>query len=188
MVLKAETPVGSRAALGAIAGFVATSAMTLFMQRVHERLPLGERYPVTPREITDVTMPASSEDATATRALLAHFLYGAGAGAVYGALMRRDEMFGGAVFGAGVWSASYLGWIPALGILKPANEHPAARNALMIGAHMLWGAATAWTLGELARSHRGSFSSGEAKDRPLSGRSSPAARLSARKVADMKRT
>jgi hypothetical protein len=28
-----------------------------------------------------------------------------------------------------------------LGILRPATEHPARRNALMIGAHVVWGVA-----------------------------------------------
>jgi len=32
-----------------------------------------------------------------------------------------------------------LGMLPALGILHPATEHPARRNALMIGAHIVWG-------------------------------------------------
>ena len=48
----------------------------------------------------------------------------------------------GAAFGLGVWSVSYLGLMPALGVLNPATEHPGRRNALMIAAHLVWGSAT----------------------------------------------
>jgi hypothetical protein len=157
----------SRAALGAIAGYAATLAMTALMQRLHERLPQGERYPLTPREITETLAPAKDEDATATRTLLAHFAYGALTGALYGLVSRRSSPASGSLYGVGVWCASYLGWIPALKILKPATEHPTRRNALMIGVHMVWGAVTAWGLSELTRSHHGAFAGGELKDRAL---------------------
>jgi len=39
-----------------------------------------------------------------------------------------------------VWGGSYLGLLPSLGILRPATDHPAQRNALMIAAHLVWGA------------------------------------------------
>ena len=48
-----------------------------------------------------------------------------------------------------MWAASYLGWIPAAGLLKPATEHPARRNFMMIAAHLVWGAALALALKEL---------------------------------------
>jgi hypothetical protein len=64
-------------------------------------------------------------------------------GALYGAVTPRNFSgpATGAAFGLGVWTASYLGLLPALGILKPATEHPARRNLLMIGAHVVWGSA-----------------------------------------------
>jgi hypothetical protein len=160
-----EPSVASRAALGAVAGYAATLAMTSLMQRLHERLPQAERYPLTPREITETLAPAGEEDATATRTLLAHFAYGALTGALYGIASRRTGLTSGALYGVGVWCASYLGWIPSFGILKPATAHPARRNALMLAAHLVWGAATAWGLAELVRSHRGAFAAGELKDR-----------------------
>lgn len=49
----------------------------------------------------------------------------------------------------GVWTVSYLGWVPALGLLTPAGRHPSRRNARMIAAHLVWGtvitAATEYT-------------------------------------------
>jgi hypothetical protein len=168
----------SRAALGAVAGYAATLAMTALMQRLHERLPDDEGYPLTPREITETLAPARDDEATATRTILAHFAYGALTGALYGLAAPRAGLAGGALYGVGVWSASYLGWIPSLSILKPATSHPPRRNALMIAAHLVWGGATAWGLSELMRSHRGAFAGGELKDRAF--KAAPAGGVRAR--------
>ena len=64
---------------------------------------------------------------------------------------RHMQSGPGAAYGSAVWACSYLGWIPALGILKPASEHPPARNVLMISVHFVWDATTAITLRELER-------------------------------------
>jgi len=48
----------------------------------------------------------------------------------------------GILWGMIVWAGSYLGRFPAAGILKPATEHPARRDSMMIGAHVVWGAVT----------------------------------------------
>jgi uncharacterized membrane protein YagU involved in acid resistance len=53
----------------------------------------------------------------------------------------------GALTGLAVWAGSYLGWLPAAGILRPATRHPWRRNLLMIIAHVIWGV----TLGEVVR-------------------------------------
>ncbi|HAE50229.1 MAG: hypothetical protein CMO30_07955 [Tistrella sp.] len=50
-----------------------------------------------------------------------------------------------------MWAASYLGWIPAARILKPATRHPWRRNLLMIAAHLVWGASLAKGLEDLDR-------------------------------------
>ena len=52
----------------------------------------------------------------------------------------------GACYGLAVWAGSYLGLLPALGVLKPATEHPVRRIALMIAAHLVWGAALGATV------------------------------------------
>jgi uncharacterized membrane protein YagU involved in acid resistance len=53
----------------------------------------------------------------------------------------------GALAGLALWVGSYLGWLPAVGILRPATRHPWRRNLLMIVAHIVWGV----TLGEMTR-------------------------------------
>jgi hypothetical protein len=66
-------------------------------------------------------------------------------GALYGPLSRAIPLpapLAGPAFGLAVWAANYLGVLPALGLLRPATEHPPRRNALMIAAHLVWGLAT----------------------------------------------
>ena len=72
----------------------------------------------------------------------------------------------GAAAGAAIWLASYMGWVPALNLLKPATEHPARRNALMIAVHLVWGAATAAALRELAAARETVFAGGKDRDVP----------------------
>jgi uncharacterized membrane protein YagU involved in acid resistance len=50
-----------------------------------------------------------------------------------------DEDVKGLLAGTALWSGSYLGWIPLLGILPPATKHPWRMNVLMIVAHFIWG-------------------------------------------------
>lgn len=155
----------SRIVIGGIAGFVATMAMTAAMRRLHAKLPAKERYPLTPREIVDSTLEpprAVAPDLT----LAAHFAYGAGCGALIAAASPRVGRVGGAAAGAGVWLASYMGWIPALGVLKPATGHPLRRNLVMLGAHFAWGWSTAEGISELGKARATIFAQGPDRDMP----------------------
>jgi uncharacterized membrane protein YagU involved in acid resistance len=84
-----------------------------------------------------------------------HFAYGAAAGSLYGCLFRRGSLpaaaTGGAVYGVAVWAASYLGWLPTTGFYRSATEEPAGRNAVMLGAHLVWGASLGVATELLAR-------------------------------------
>lgn len=165
-----EIALGTKLLIGGIAGIVGTMAMTSAMWRSHEKLPKKERYPLTPREIVDSTVDAAeielSNEAAKDVTLAAHFAYGAACGALLGALNPRMGARSGAAAGVGVWLASYMGWIPAAGILKPANEHPARRNALMIGVHLVWGGATAKAMRELVRARETIIAGGPDRDAP----------------------
>jgi hypothetical protein len=134
--------------IGAISGIVATVAMTVAAERMFRRLPRSERYPLPPREITEqvvreLDLPLDDDDALVAATLASHCAYGAATGVLYHAIrsprLRRPEWtIAYAVF---VWIASYLGWIPAAGILRMGTTHPARRNRLMIAAHVVFGAA-----------------------------------------------
>jgi hypothetical protein len=158
-----DLKLASRLLIGGIAGFVATLAMTAAMRRMHAGLPADERYPLTPRELTDRAL-APPPEAAPDLTLAAHFAYGAGCGALLGAANPRMSRVAGALAGGGVWLASYMGWIPAFGLLKPATAHPLRRNLVMLGAHFAWGWSTAGGMRELGRARATIFAAGPARD------------------------
>jgi len=159
----------SRLLIGAIAGIAGTLAMTSAMARLHRRLPPAERYPLPPREIVETTAAKAGtpldDEAAKDATTAAHFAYGAAAGAAIGAATVRPGGGGGAAAGIAIWMASYLGWIPGTGILKPATIHPRRRNALMIGAHLVWGLATARAMRELVLARETMLRAGPLRDR-----------------------
>lgn len=147
---------------GAISGLIATVPMTLIMVWGHRMLPRREQYPLPPSEIVQVAgeeigiEQQISEDQHIAVSLVAHFAYGSTTGAMYAPLMSRlpfPTVLNGIVYGLVVWAASYIGWLPAVGILRPATEHPLRRNAIMVGSHVVWGAALGLLFDRIAQ-HR----------------------------------
>jgi uncharacterized membrane protein YagU involved in acid resistance len=139
-----------RVAAGALAGLVATVPMTATMLGLKNVLPPHRRYPLPPKQVTvelaEAVGPVKrlQEPWRTWLAGIMHFGFGGMAGAVYGPLGAAapgPPLARGVAFGLLVWSTSYLGWLPAAGILKPATDQPASRNILMIAAHVVWGAA-----------------------------------------------
>jgi uncharacterized membrane protein YagU involved in acid resistance len=151
---------------GATAGLIATAPMTAAMEALHRFLPEHERYPLPPRQIVDnAARKTESEDAVPGQshhpaerhtglhpqnderggvALASHFAFGAMAGSAYGPIARTRPAYPaltGIGYGLFVWGSQYLGMLPAAGLLSNAREHPPRRNALMIAAHVVWGAA-----------------------------------------------
>jgi uncharacterized membrane protein YagU involved in acid resistance len=133
---------------GALAGLGAAIPMTLAMEVMHRGLPAHERYPLPPREITEelITRAGLQEQVDEAEyvelSLLSHFCYAAAAGAIYATLARNytpPPLRAGITFGLGLWAISYLGWLPAAGILRPATQHPPRRTAVMLTAHVVWG-------------------------------------------------
>ena len=122
------------------------------MEGMHALLPWWERYPLPPREITeeveevaDLRGSLDEPQHVARDAGESFRLRGRCGGRLRDPSPRAvsaPPALKGAAFGLGVWSVSYLGLMPALGVLSPATEHPGRRNALMIAAHLVWGSAT----------------------------------------------
>ncbi len=154
----------NRILLGALAGLAATAPMSLAMKLMHEQLPEHEQYPLPPRAVTmEIAEEAGvkeklDEPEREGLTWAAHFAYGAGCGAVYAPLARRSGLppvLSGAAFGVAVCAGSYRGWLPAADIIRPATEHPPRRTALMIAAHVVWGATTGLVVNALSEEERG---------------------------------
>ena len=142
------TSIASRTLAGGAAGFAATLPMSASMLALQRWLPGRDRGRLPPETIT-ATLEQKTGLQPANRAqhlLLTganHFGYGAATGALFGLTnlsRQRGLPLSGVGFGLLVWTASYLGFLPLGGLSKPATEDPARRNALMIAAHVVWGA------------------------------------------------
>ena len=170
-----QEPVSSSMLTGLIAGLTATAPMTVAMEAMHRRLPDRERWPLPPRQITARVADSAGvlekldEHARRDLTMMAHFGYGAAMGSIYASTLHRapgSSAIKGAAFGLGVWAGSYLGLLPAAGILSPATRHPARRNALMVAAHLVWGITTGLITQELQRAkHDDAFARGQPQGR-----------------------
>jgi uncharacterized membrane protein YagU involved in acid resistance len=136
------------------------------MEVMHRALPQHERYPLPPREITEKLIAEAGlreqldEAEYVGLSLLSHFSYGAASGAVYATLAQKytpSPLLGGITFGLGLWTISYLGWLPAAGILRPATKHPPRRNALMLTAHVIWGSVLGLLVDRFQEQHQEKF-------------------------------
>lgn len=149
---------------GFIAGILATIPMTVLMVVLHRFLKVQERYPLPPRVIMSrllgghlgIAATVEGVDATELQAmtLVSHFAYGGACGSLLAAIehfVSLPRAVKGIVFGLVVWAASYMAWLPALGILPPATEQPPRRNAVMIASHIVWGVAAGLVLDLLDR-------------------------------------
>ena len=148
--------VGSQAGRGALAGALATVAMSGVIA-LGRALGLFQSPP--PKQITanaaatatDV-VPASSPGFQATW-MLAHLLYGAACGVAF-ALLRACLPAGllrpgGLAFGLLVWAVSYLGLMPALKLYPWPWQDDPDRMATTIAAHAVFGLSLAEIDGRL---------------------------------------
>jgi hypothetical protein len=143
---------------GTIAGFVATAPMTVAMKALNRALPEEDKEHLPPRQIVENAAEAAGVDlgpderVHESAALASHFSYGAAVGALYGpyagstGLPRATE---GMLYGLGVWGVSYFGLVPGAGLYRSAKDEPPARNALMVAAHLIWGASLGVLVGVL---------------------------------------
>lgn len=146
---------------GLLSGLCATAPMTLVMVIVHRLLPGDEQYPLPPYEIAremsegaGAEQHADDEQEHVQLALISHFAFGAGAGGVYGLLGKAIPLSGapgGIVYGLVVWGANYLGLLPATGLYHSPVREPLGRHAMMIAAHVVWGAVLGLLFQELVQ-------------------------------------
>ena len=136
---------------GALAGLVATVPMSATMLLLRRLSPETRDAPLPPETVTaqaaaDVHLRDDlGEEGLKAATIVGHFAYGAAAGALVAPLAGRTPwpVASGVGLGIALWATGYLGWVPAFGLMPPATEQPAARNAVMIAAHAVWGATAA---------------------------------------------
>jgi hypothetical protein len=150
---------------GALAGVLATAAMTAVMRRGRDRLPARERYSLPPTELMQA-IPGQDAPRLGDRALLAHFAYGALCGGALAFLGGSRTATGASLSGMAIWVGSYLGWAPALGLLKPATRHPWRRNLLMLLSHLAWGLGYRSAFREIHAARRAFAPRGHSADQP----------------------
>ena len=140
---------------GAVAGAAATVPMTIFWEAMHQRLEGEPPRPLPPREVAEglavkAGVSRQLDEVQMERLALAlHVGYGAVTGALFGVLTPRSRPLAigaGMLFGLGVWTASYLGWLPATGIRQSPRWDPPTRTRLLIASHLVWGAAAGATV------------------------------------------
>jgi uncharacterized membrane protein YagU involved in acid resistance len=136
---------------GAIAGFIGTVPMTIFMLTTQRFLPHGQRYALPPEIITKELAHRvhvrhhMNKQAVLAATLVSHLGYGATMGLLYTPVARKLPLpvaLKGILFGLVVWAGSYLGLLPLLGMWESAYVEPSRRNLMMIAAHVVWGAST----------------------------------------------
>ena len=122
--------------------------MTMYWEMMHSRLPGEPPRPLPPREVVEALAVKAgvsrhlSERDIEWLAMAAHIGYGAATGALLGLMAPRGArgVATGMLFGLGVWTASYLGWLPATGVRHSPRYDLPARTALILSSHILWGA------------------------------------------------
>jgi uncharacterized membrane protein YagU involved in acid resistance len=134
---------------GAAAGAAATVPMTMFWEVMHRRLDGEPPRPLPPREVAEALAVKAGvnrqldEIQMERLAMALHFGYGTLTGALFGVVAPREpvrRIAAGMLFGLGVWTASYLGWLPATGVRHSPRWDQPARTKLIIAAHLVWGA------------------------------------------------
>lgn len=139
-------PVLVRLLRGAAAGAVATVPMSAVMLGAGKLGLMGEQPPeaITKEAVADATGVEPDGATSDALASLAHLAFGAGSGVLHAALPRSDrlpEPVTGMALALAIWAASYRGWVPKIGALPHADHDRNDRVAVMIGAHLLFGAA-----------------------------------------------
>ncbi len=148
----------NRCVNGAVAGLIATAPMTWTIRAAQRLMPPRHGNRIPPRQVAEAVLqnarvhdelPQGMKDAFAT---LSHYAFGATAGVALAAVTKASPLpkpVVGALVGLGVWTASYLGWLPAAGLRRSATKDSAGRNAQMIVAHLVWGATAALLIEDL---------------------------------------
>ena len=136
-------------ARGALAGLAATLPMTVVIGAGRAAGLMGTPPPV---EIMENAAEQAGENPDRRSPefqaawLAAHVGYGAACGVLFSAIrpmLPRSDLAAGLLFGAAVWGVSYFGLMPSLNLYPSAEDDSNQRQAVMVAAHAVFGAALA---------------------------------------------
>ena len=139
-----DEPWYRRTARGALAGCAATALMSAVQWPL--AFASGEDPPpVQIMKRVNAVLPGRTPRTTVVRrATVAHFAFGAGAGALYGLLAPRRFREGTGIAYAGlIWGTSYLGWLPALHLHPSVPRDDRGRQIGNAAGHLVYGIALA---------------------------------------------
>lgn len=149
---------------GLAAGVAGTALMTQAQTKVLSRIPAGEarKSPRFPSEYE-----ARNENATETFARrvveevahrdlegrkkkvagqLVHYATGATLGTLFAAVVPKPKLWHGALFGAAAWMLNDNVLLPLLRVGDWPNRYGVGLHLRALGAHLVFGVATAWAL------------------------------------------
>ena len=141
----------SRILRGAIAGALATGPMSAVMAGAKQFGLMGG---MPPEKITSTLLrragihPTEGQQDAAATAL--HVGFGSVAGALFGVIAPKrliTRLPVGMAYGAAIWGVSYMGWVPAFGIMPAADRDRRDRQVVMLTGHLVYGTALALMVG-----------------------------------------
>jgi uncharacterized membrane protein YagU involved in acid resistance len=156
---------------GAVAGIVASAAMTRFHVALSGRGLTGSEEPQSMKpvgggddvamRVADLTAEATTggrltrEEKTEVGGPLAHYAFGAGVGAIYGLMCELTPdapCTRGAIFGPSVWAGADQLALPLVGLTPwPLKAYPPATNLQHLASHVVYGIATAQAYAAIRR-------------------------------------
>lgn len=143
---------------GAIGGVTGAACMTVLRLAAQRSSGIDMMVPqaVTERlaEAAGIDAPGGHGGQQATIQAL-HLGYGFLWGGLYGLIFGKGQPAGwlgtGALYGLGLWVLGFFGLVPLMDAARPAWRTRPAENTVNIGAHLLYGAVTAFVLEQVAR-------------------------------------
>lgn len=139
---------------GMIGGAAGTATMSVAMLAADRLGLMGEHPPelIVQATLEDAGIRSSEQTQNVLSALL-HFGFGLMAGALFAVLHRRlrlpiPDAWHGMVFATLIWSVSYKGWVPSLGVMPPPGaDQPRTRPVTMVVSHWIFGATLGTVVG-----------------------------------------
>jgi uncharacterized membrane protein YagU involved in acid resistance len=135
-----------------VSGLLATIPMTAIMVKLLDHLSFLEKKELPPQQITRETLlkaeiPTKDPWKLKIATWLMHFGFGSLAAVPSAQIQKanaKDIVLRGSLYGIGVWTASYMGWLPLFGYRTNAFEMSPKRNGVMLASHVVWGISLVW--------------------------------------------